>query len=125
MAIAYQQYSELRSKNWSVEHISTFLGAMLKEDTATAYSECKSFRDCIKQKENEMESLHNDLLTKYPTHNDYLSHISNLTDPKDVEVELSVCHDVIHLLELKKTMLTPEVKENDTLLHVLHNANLL
>jgi hypothetical protein len=122
---AFKQYSELRSKNWSVEQISTFLGMTLKEEATQAYAEATQLREIIKKKEADLERVKDETLSKHTGHIEYINLLISLNDVKDVNEELCVCNDVIKILELKKQLLTPEVRENQTLLMLLHNAIML
>ena len=121
MSEAYEEYKNLREKNLSPDQISTLLGLVLKDDAQTAFKECKTASELIKLKTKEYEDLQKELTEKHP-HTDYFNILQSMTNVKQLDVELAVCNDAIKLIELKKTLLLPEVKDNPNFLEILHNA---
>jgi adenosyl cobinamide kinase/adenosyl cobinamide phosphate guanylyltransferase len=94
----------------------------LKDETIHAYKECQAFNDHIKEQQKHVEVFLNDCITKYPNHEQYFQALAQTDNIKTAEKELSMLNDAVKCMQMKIELMTDNVKENGTLLSVLHAA---
>ena len=111
MSRAFKEYEKARGRNLDTEQIALILGAVLKDDTVEAFSECKAFNQHIEEKNKELAELSKELQEKYTNaeQREYFKELDKINDFQTVESELKLCQDGIKFLQLKKELLTKEV----------------
>ena len=95
---------------------------VLKDDTVTAFTECQSFDNHIKQKEKVLVVFVGECVVKHPAHEQYFNSMLHINDLKAANTELGMLNDAIKCLKMKMELMTDDVKENGNLLEVLKNA---
>ena len=95
---------------------------VLKDDTVTAFTECQSFDNHIKQKEKVLDVFVGESVAKHPAHEQYFKSMLHINDLKAANTELGMLNDAIKCLKMKMELMTEDVKENGNLLEVLKRA---
>ena len=100
------------------------LKAVLRDDTLTAYSECKQFNEDIKGKQKDLDVFVKECAGKYPIPDNvaYFNSLVALPDLKAVNNELTMLYAAIDCLKMKQELMTDTAKEAGNLLNVLRDA---
>jgi hypothetical protein len=96
--------------------------SVLKDDLGTAYSECIEFNKQLVEKNKLLNDTIRDFNAKYPTNADYFNVVFDFHDLKSVEAELSMLHDALNCITLKREVMLDTKKETGNLQEVFARA---
>ena len=95
------------------------LRAVLKDDKAKAYTECVAYINHMKEQQKAFDVMVNDFSSKHTNSAEYYKYIFDLDDMKAVDSEMNMLNDALKCLQLKKELMSENVKESGNLLEVL------
>ena len=119
---AHEEYEELRSNNEDLKTMAVVFKQVLKNDLGAAYSECIEFNKQLVEKNKLLNDTIADFNAKHPTNADYFNVVFEFHDLKYVDAEISMLHDALNCLTLKREVMLDTKKETGNLQEVFARA---
>jgi hypothetical protein len=96
--------------------------SVLKEDLATAYTECIEFNKRMGERKKDLSDAIDEFYANHPTNSEYFRFAFESDDVKYIESELSMITDALNCLTMRRELLLDAKKETGNMQEVFARA---